>query len=213
MKTTTILFDFDGTLADTAPGILDTMRHTLSAMSKPIPSDCDMRLTIGLPLYTALQRLGSLSDDEATEAVSIYRRLFPTYELHGTTIYPGVVETLGELQRRGIRMGICTSRDEASLDLIMQPRGLAPFFESRVTNNDHLSPKPAPDMTLRLMEKMGVGAGEAIVVGDTTYDILMGNSAGCRTCAVTYGNHDEETLLSACPTFIISSFPEVLELL
>ena len=86
MKTTTILFDFDGTLANTAPGILATMRHTLSAMCKAIPSDDTMRRTIGLPLYTALQRLGSLSDDEATEAVSIYRRLFPTYELNGTTI-------------------------------------------------------------------------------------------------------------------------------
>ena len=67
-------------------------------------------------------------------------------------------------------------------------------------------------MTLRLMEKMGVGAGETLVMGDTTYDILMGNSAGCRTCAVTYGNHDEATLLTAHPTFILNSFPGILEL-
>lgn len=212
MTTTTILFDFDGTLADTAPGILDTMRHTLSAMDKPIPDAATMRQTIGLPLYTALQSLGNMTDSEAGEAVEIYRRLFPKYELHGTTIYPGVIATLSELQRRGIRMAVCTSRDEGSLDLIMRPRGLADFFESRVTNNDLLPPKPQPDMTLRLMEKMGVSAGETIVVGDTTYDILMGNSAGCRTCAVTYGNHDEQTLLTARPTFIIDTFSKVLDL-
>lgn len=212
MKISTILFDFDGTIVNTTPGILETMTHTLNSMGRLTPEAETMKATIGLPLVTALKNLGNLSDDEAVKAVETYRKLFPEYEPSGTTIFDGVKETLSCLRDKGIRMAICTSRDNFSLDLIMQPRGLAEFFENRVTINDNLAHKPAPDMALCLMEKMGVSAEECIVVGDTTYDILMGNAAGCRTCAVTYGNHDRETIGTASPTYMIDAFSQLKDI-
>ena len=110
---------------------------------------------------------------------------------------------------RGIRMAIVTSRDRHSLDLILQNNGIDKYFETEVTVDDHLTPKPAPDMMLALLERMEIQADETLVVGDTTFDIEMGNRAGCKTCAVTWGNHSCELLQSARPDMIIDDLDSI----
>ncbi|MBR5070169.1 MAG: HAD family hydrolase [Bacteroidales bacterium] len=198
-----ILFDFDGTLADTAQGIVTTLRQSFIQMGRPVPTEEAMVATIGVPLWKAFQTLGNMTDEEASQAVEIYRRLFMEYEIPNIRMFPGVAEMLEQLRERGIRMAIVTSRDRLSLDLILQNNGIDKSFETVVTVNDQLTPKPAPDMVLALLERMDIKATETLVVGDTTFDIQMGNRAGCKTCAVTWGNHSHELLLSACPNMII----------
>ena len=208
-----IFFDFDGTLVDTAPGIIETMRQTFRLMGLPIPAEKDMRASIGIPLGKALRQLGHLDDEGEDRAVEIYRQLFVRYELGNLNIFPGVEETLSKLQSLGMRMAIVTSRDEASLELIVKPRGLQHFFETVVTGSDGLPAKPAPDLVNLLLERMNLLPGEVLVVGDTTFDIQMGNNALCDTCAVTYGNHDEGTLLTSSPTYTIDTFSELLRII
>ena len=207
--TKAILFDFDGTIADTAPGIVKTMEHTFKEMGLSVPSEEAMRATIGLRLDLALQQLGNLSDEDAAIAADTYRRLFPIYEVGYVSIFPGIKETLAELQQQGIRLAICTSRNAESLDMICEHHGIKDFFETRVTNNDHLAPKPAPDMVLALLNKMQLQKEDALVVGDTIFDIEMGNRAGCKTVAVTWGNHSRQQLIEAQPTFIIDSIEQI----
>ena len=207
-----ILFDFDGTIADTAPGIVCTMQETFKAMNLPIPAPEAVCQTIGIPLHDSIQTLGNLTDAEANHGMEVYRQLFHQFEIPNIGLFPNVVETLTRLKEKGIRMAICTSRNIESLDVIMDARGLAPLFETRVTGSDRLAPKPAPDMVVALLKRMDIKADEAIVVGDTTYDIEMGNSAGCKTVAVTYGNHSHEKLLTARPTWVIDNFTQLLDL-
>ncbi len=207
-----IFFDFDGTLANTTAGIVATVAATLREMNRSMPNEEDIRGVIGLPLDAALQQLGGLDDLDKEEATRIYKRLFPTYEAQLVTIFPGVPETLAALHRRGIRMAVCTSRDLSSLRIIMDKHGLTPYFEHLATADDHLTPKPAPHMVQHLLHTMHLQPGDAWVVGDTTFDIDMGNSAGCRTVAVTYGNHSRERLLGSNPTRLVEDFHELLEL-
>lgn len=208
-----ILFDFDGTLANTAPGIVLTMQKTFQEMCLPIPTDEEVRHTIGLPLKKCVQTLGQLSDKEAEEGTAIYRKLFPVYEIEHISIFPGVSETLSLLFSQGIRMAICTSRNKFSLDSILQRYALENYFETILTADTHqLNPKPAPDMALVLMERLQVNASQTLVVGDTTFDIEMGNRAHCTTVAVTYGNHSRQQLLSANPTHIIDRFDQIVEI-
>ena len=207
-----ILFDFDGTIADTAPGIVKTMEHTFMEMGLPVPSEEAMRATIGLRLDLALQQLGGLNDDGAATAAATYRRLFPIYEVGYVSIFPGIKETLSDLLQHGIRLAICTSRNAESLDMICEHHGIKDFFRSRVTNDDHLAPKPAPDMVVALLGKMQLQKGDAIVVGDTTFDIEMGNRAGCKTVAVTWGNHSRQQLMEAQPTYIIDSIEQITDI-
>lgn len=213
MSLKAILFDFDGTLADTAPGIVLTMRRAFREEGLPEPSEAAVRQTIGLPLQESIRLLGGLDDAGAARTAATYRRFFPECELTHITIFPEVAETLRELVGRGLRLAICTSRGRDSLEDILRIHGLLDCFETFVTASDALPSKPAPDMVLTLLARLGISAPEALVVGDTTFDIEMGARAGCPTCAVTYGNHSADQLASACPTFTISRFSALLSCL
>lgn len=207
--TKAIFFDFDGTLADTAPGIILTMKETFKEMKLPIPDDKAITQTIGLKLYDSIKMLGRLSDEKTSEAVEIYRRLFPTCELTHIQMFPGVEEGILNMVGKGLRLAICTSRGHDSLKRILSRNGLWECFETMVTASDNITPKPAPDMVLALLERMHLEPDEAVVVGDTTFDIEMGKSAGCSTVAVTYGNHSRSQLEAVRPTRIIDNFGEL----
>ena len=198
-----ILFDFDGTLADTAQGIVETLRESFVRLGRPVPKEEEMVATIGRPLWKAFQTLGNMTEEEAFQAVEVYAGLFMQYEIPNIRMFPGVTAMLEQLAERGIRMAIVTSRDRHSLDLILQNNGIDRYFETEVTVDDHLTPKPSPDMVLTLLKRMEIQADETLVVGDTTFDIEMGNRAGCRTCAVTWGNHSRDLLHTACRDMII----------
>lgn len=208
-----ILFDFDGTLADTAPGIIATEVATFTKMGLPIPTEAAMRSGIGLPLGESLRTAANLPDELIDEAVTTYRALFPIYEVGNVSVFPGVHETLEELKARGIRMAIATSRGSNSLGVFLERFDMAKFFEDKVTASDNLPPKPEPDIVLTLLARMGIDKDETLVVGDTTFDIGMGSAAGCRTCAVTWGNHSAERLLTASPTHTIDRIDEILKIL
>lgn len=210
----TIIFDFDGTLADTATEIVATMTETFCAMGKPVPSEDDMRRTIGMKLQLALQQLANLTDAEAIAATAYYKTVFMERGVQRVGLFPQVSQTLLMLKQRGVRMAIATSRNSPSLEQILSNNGVSDCFETMVTNSDHLAPKPDPQMVLTLLERMHITPGETLVVGDTTYDIEMGNRAGCYTCAVTWGNHSRETLKSSLPNFVIDSvhaLPDLFE--
>ena len=207
-----IFFDFDGTLADTAPGIICTMQETFKAMQLPLPTEEEIRQTIGMPLVQAIKVLGHFDDEGAERGTAFYRKLYYEFEINNIGIFPGVEETIKVLAGLGIRMAICTSRNRDSLETILGRYGLLSYFETSVTNSDHLAPKPAPDMVNVLLSRMNLTKEEALVVGDTTFDIEMGNRAGCRTIAVKYGNHTPEQLQQAHPTWIIDQFPELKDL-
>ena len=204
-----VLFDFDGTLVDTAPGIVKTMQGTFLEMGLAVPDESAVRQTIGLPLFDSLKHLGNFSDEDARRGVEIYRRLFATLELGNMSVFPGVAETLKELSSRGVRMAICTSRGQNSLHMILSSFGLEEYFEDFVTASDGLRSKPAPDPVFALLERMKLRSDETLVVGDTTFDIQMGAAAGCRTVAVTYGNHSREKLESVRPDFLTDAFRNI----
>lgn len=211
--TKAVFFDFDGTLADTAPGIVLTMQKAFEAMGLPAPADEAVRQTIGMPLLESVRTLGRFDHQQAEQGTEIYRQLFPVYEVGHVRLFPQVPETLEALHRQGLRLAIVTSRTGTSFEVLMQRFGLGHYFEAKVTSLDGLPPKPAPDMTLALLERMQLQADEAVVVGDTTFDILMGNAAGCRTIGVTYGNHSRERLLTAQPSALAEGFEEIPDII
>lgn len=207
-----IYFDFDGTIADTVPAIIASMKKSFRCMGLPEPTAEAITVTIGLPLEECCRIAGNLDGDTARQTAEVYRKVFTEFASDYTAIFPEVKETISWLHEKGFRMAICTSRGAPSLDQILEARGIDFGFETRVTANDGLTPKPHPQMVLTLLERMGLRAEEVLVVGDTTFDICMGNSAGCRTCAVTYGNHKRERLETASPTFIIDHFGELKDI-
>ena len=206
-----LVFDFDGTLADTTEGILKTTEATLERMGLPAADPALVQQAIGLPLQGSLRAAG-VPEERIAEGVDTYHELFYELAPRHISIYPGVKEGLGMLAAQGVRMGIATSRSEHSLVTLLSEHGILHHFEVLGTVQCVERPKPAPDLVQWVLERFGAAPEEAMVIGDTTYDIAMGAAAGCRTCAVSYGNHPVERLLTANPDHIVSSITEIAAL-
>ncbi len=225
---TTLLFDFDGTLADTTRTILKAMSLTIAELGLPLPSETQMKSGIGLPLRACIQKTGNVPEELADRAAELYHKFFKQVAF-GTeniealkidpgaegaaVLYDGVKETLEWLHGQGYVLGIATSRRWETLELFLHHFGIFEWFSAIATVEDVAHPKPAPDSVLYDLEKLGRRPEETLVVGDATYDILMGRNAGCRTCAVSYGNQGRDLLQTASPDWIIDSMRELPALL
>ena len=221
-----IIFDFDGTIGDSQSLIVKTLQDTMRAKKLEVKSDAACAKTIGLRLDEAFVSLFGMSAEEGLECAATYREIF--LDNKKTMIvqpFPHVIETLRELHRRGYILGMASSRNHCSLDGYVKQMQLEDIFSSIVAGDDVEHVKPAPDMVFMALGEMkgmknpvtSAEAGdvedmldEVLVVGDMTFDVDMAHNAGCKACAVTYGNGTREQLASA--EFIIDDFAELLGL-
>lgn len=202
-----LILDFDGTLANTQPLIVQTMQQTLQAVGLPQRSREECARMIGLPLKQTFTELMPMSDEMGNRCEATYRELFARNNRPGTVpLFPGVKETLLELHRRGLILTIATSRYRQSLEAFLEEMGIREIISYIVTPQEVAHAKPAPDMVEAILQHYGLPREEALVVGDAKYDILMGKSAGVKTCAVTYGNGSREELSRAGAHYLIDSF-------
>ena len=221
-----IIFDFDGTIGDSQSLIVKTLQDTMRARKLEVKSDEACAKTIGLRLDEAFISLFGMSDEEGMECAATYREIF--LDNKKTMIvqpFPHVIETLRELHRQGFILGMASSRNHCSLDGYVKQMQLEDIFSSIVAGDDVEHVKPAPDMVFMALGEMkgmknpvtSAESGdvedlldEVLVVGDMTFDVDMAHNAGCKACAVTYGNGTREQLASA--EFIIDDFAELLGL-
>ncbi len=207
-----IIFDFDGTLADTQRGIIATAQEVLRRMGREPADERALAATIGLPLRENFTRGAGLSEEEADRAVAIYREIFETFAIPAITVFPGVEEVLAALSARGVPMAVASSRGQHSLEGLMHHLGLDRYIPlSSVFGVETAArPKPAPDILYVILGKLGVKPEEALVVGDTTFDIEMGRAAGCYTCGVSYGNQSAGQLAGASPNYLLDDLRKLL---
>ena len=207
-----IIFDFDGTLADTNRGITETFQATLLRMGRPQVDESRIKAVIGLPLKENFTKGADMTSEEADEAVKIYRELFFDIAPKTVALFPGVKETLQTLSERGIPMAVASSRSNNSLRQLMQSLGIDAFIpaENVFGADDVARAKPAPDLVYAVCARLGIKPEQALVVGDTTFDIEMGRNAGCHTCGVSYGNQSADQLAGASPDYIIADIRNLL---
>lgn len=194
----TIILDFDGTIGDTRALIVRTMRQTLAALGLPPQPDSHCAATIGLPLRQGFATLMPMDEATAARCEATYREIFARNNAgYRVPLFPHVTETMAALHAAGLTLAIASSRSRQSLTAFLRDMGLEDCVACVVAANDVEHAKPAPDMVLKILHETGGTASEAIVVGDTRYDIAMGRRAGTLTCAVSYGNGQPEELADA----------------
>lgn len=210
MKIKNIIFDFDGTLADTAPVILSTMFATFKELDLAAPSREKYKSTIGLRLHEIPAKLFPDRDNLGEIYTKTYQRLFKTYNTPGAIVaFDDVPETLKALKERGINLAIASSRHRFSLEEIVSSLNMSALFDKIIGGDNVKNGKPSPDSVLTITESMGWQPAETLVVGDAGVDILMGKSAGCKTCGVRYGNGTVDELQNAGADYIINSISEL----
>jgi HAD superfamily hydrolase (TIGR01509 family) len=212
MNTKIVILDFDGTLGDTTGVIIKTTQETISEMGLPSRSDEECAAMIGLRLVEIPPVLFPECEVDVDKHAQTYRRLFHIFNTDGAVeLYPNVIETLMELKRRGLTLTIASSRSRASLLQYVENLGLTDTITYVLGADDVQKGKPDPEPVNKTLEKFGYKPEEAIVVGDTVFDVRMGLNAGVRACGVTYGNGSRESLSEA--NWLIDDFAQLLEII
>lgn len=210
--TKAIILDFDGTLADTASVIIQTIKGTIKKLGLPSRTDEECRSVIGLRLIETPPVLFPGCNVDVDLYASTYRRLFNIFNTDGAVqLYPNVKETLAELKDRGMTLTIASSRSNRSLTEYIVNLDLSDTITYILGADDVAEGKPNPEPVLKTLDELNLSADEVIVVGDTSFDIDMGRNAGTRTCGVTYGIGNTEGLSKA--DWLIDDFADILNII
>ena len=207
-----VIFDFDGTIADTRINIVLTMRETMRELRLPEADEAACAATIGLRLKDGFGRLLPGVPDEMLDlCVTTYRRLFDERKrTMAPKPFPGAVELLAALRERGILLAIASSRSSFTLAPMLRDMELEGAFDVVVCGDDVSNPKPAPDAVLSILRRLDVPPAAALVVGDMPVDIEMGRAAGVRTCGVLWGNASREQLAASGADSIAMTMDDIL---
>ena len=209
-----IILDFDGTIADTKPVILNTFHRTFDAMRLPQHSDEEIASTIGLPLVEAFPLLHPMDTECAARCTDTYRRIFDDVNREiGVPMFPGVADTLRRLHDQGCTLTIATSRGYKSVAEFMHTFALDDIITFIIAAEDVRHAKPDAEPVTKTLKHFRLTPADAVVIGDTHFDILMGRNAGCATIGVTYGNGSRQSLIDAGADHIVDTFADVYPLL
>lgn len=206
-----VLFDLDGTLIDSIALLLECVKHTFEGRDRA-PTQEEWIAGIGTPLRKQLAEYSS-SDEEMDALVDKYRTFQRVHHDRMTTAFPGVNDTIRELDRRGHPMGVVTSKSNEMMDKGLEWVGLLDVMKTRIGMDSCKIHKPDPTPVRLALEELGYTPSEAVFVGDSPHDIAAGNAAGVISVAALWGPFTRRQLEPYNPAEYLGSITELPGLL
>ena len=199
-----IVFDWDGTLMDSAAAIVAAVQAASRDVGLAVPSDLQTRHIIGLGLADAMAYLFPQLDPAGYwEIADRYRHHFLD-GIEKVSLFEGAREMLAELSANGFLLGVATGKTRRGLERDLDATGLKPLFQATRCADESYS-KPHPAMLLEIVDELGVSAAATLMVGDTTHDLEMARNAKIAGVAVSYGAHPRDNLLCRQPLACVDS--------
>ena len=188
-----LVFDWDGTLIDSAGAIASAIQFACRDLGFPIPTDERARHVIGLGLNEGFRySVPDVTDDQLPTLVERYRFHYLSGD-QNLKLFPGVTDLLASLSSSGYQLAVATGKSRIGLNRALAHSGLnAPFAATRCA--DECFSKPHPQMLLELMELLSIEPDRTLMIGDTTHDLQLASNAGVASLAVTYGAHSVSLL-------------------
>lgn len=210
-----LLLDLDGTLVDSQSILVGLVNDTLEALGYARADAAAVGRLIGLPLEEVFRQAAPDMDDDALAAsCAHYRRRADALEfVRQFRLYPGVAATLAYLRTTGAKLVIATSKGRATTLDILRHCAIDGVIDAVIGGDSVSRGKPHPEMVHQAQALFATPPERTVVIGDTSFDIQMGQAAGVATCAVTYGVHAADVLRALRPDFVIDRFAMLHELL
>ena len=203
-----IVFDWDGTLADSTEIIIDSIRTAADEIGLPMPARHEASSIIGLGLGEAIDTLfGDIGGSQFNELVARYGYHYKSKE-HEIPLFYGASDAIPILAERGHLLAVATGKGRNGLNRALEKSGLSDYFHA-TRCVDECRSKPHPQMLLELMDELDVSPGRTLMIGDTSFDLLMAKNANVSSLAVTYGAHHLEDLISCGPIAYFDDFQEL----
>ena len=204
-----LIFDWDGTLADSIGRIVTAMQGAAQRAGRPVRDAQAVKGIIGLGLPEAIL---TLYPDMPPEQVIAFRQhyadIYIAMDAEPSPLFAGVRESLEAFRAQGYRLAVATGKARRGLDRVLKAHGWEDFFDiTRAA--DETASKPDPLMLNQILAHCDVCPEQALMVGDASFDLLMARNAGIDSVAVGYGAQSMERLLTFEPRLAIDSFPEL----
>ena len=210
------IFDCDGTLVDGQAAICDTMDEAFAAARLPAPDRNEVRRMVGLSLPQALRLLApDASEDQHAVALEAYKSGYRERRVSGILeepLYEGMAALIERLAEGGWLLGVATGKSDRGLHACLDTHGIKHRFCTLQTADRHPS-KPHPAMLEEALAQAGVVAGDAVMIGDTTFDIDMARAAGVRAIGVAWGYHEPRELLAAGALGVAETMEQLEEMI
>lgn len=207
-----LFFDLDGTLIDSRPGILASMRHALTLLGREIPPDEALSRYIGPPTHDAFRELlGSNDPDLNARTIAIYRERYAKLGLFESSVFPGVREGLMALRDANHRLSVVTSKPQVYANTLIDHFELRQYF-SRVFGSE-LSGERSNKVELiaHVLRSEGISPPNAWMLGDRLHDVLGAKRNGVRVAGVLWGYGSREELSDAGADRLFQSMPELVQ--
>jgi phosphoglycolate phosphatase len=208
-----VVFDVDGTLVDSQADIISCMNAAFAGLGQPLPARSDVLALVGLSLDVLMPQLApDVTPAQHSQLIEAYKDAYMTRRRTAGTVassplYEGAMDCLHRLNAMpDVLLGVATGKSKRGLDKLIEGHGLEGLFVTQQVADFHPS-KPHPAMLHTAMAEAGVEAADAIMVGDTSFDMDMAASAGMRAIGVNWGYHSPEKLQAA--TRLVDRFDQL----
>ena len=205
-----IFFDLDGTLTDSAPGIMNSFVYAIEHMGGEVHDKTMLKKFVGPPLQVTFEESLGYSPEDATKAIALYREYY-----HGmggrfeNEVYPGIEELLAKLKGIGKKLIVATSKNEYGTRVVLEHFGLDKYFDFIAAANDD-DRQHKVDVLKYAIEEIGVKElSKAVMIGDRENDISAAGEVGMDSIGVLYGYGDEKELTTAGATFLAESAQDI----
>lgn len=203
-----VLFDLDGTLINTNEHIISAVMLALEKVSAVRKTKEEIAATFGIPLHKALQ---SFDKENWEKILKTYHEFSSIKGFSDVTLFPQVETCLNTLKNHQIKMAIVTSRKKENALSYLTHFNILNYFDEIIGPEDAINHKPHPEPVLLALKKLEVFAHEAIMVGDSPFDLMAANEAKVKSIGVSYTALPLENLYQAKPTHMIETLTDLLE--
>ncbi|MBI5399947.1 HAD family hydrolase [Candidatus Saganbacteria bacterium] len=204
-----LIFDFDGTLADSLPPALIAIQEMLKKLGYPEKSIAQIQPHVGYgEEYLVAGAIGSKDSAEIQRARDVYFEIYRG-KLKNIKLYPRVKEFVEHFKEK--KLVVVSNKRTLFIELILENLGIKEYFTALYGEGNSACLKPDPCLVLELMSKFKVKAEKTLFIGDMTIDVQTGKNAGVATCAVTYGFESREKLVAAKPDYLVDDLLALAE--
>ncbi len=208
-----VLFDFDGTIADTGRGLFSSIQYAVECLGHEPLDSKTLRRFIGPPVYDSFKRELNLNEEESDFAVKKYREKYSESGIYDLDVYDGIIPLIKKLRENGIKIGIASSKPQNFLIRIVDFLKIAELIDFISAPSADDTPQSKTSLINNSAEALNISKDKILMVGDRYFDIDGANGAGVESVGVTFGYGSEEELKKSGATFIAGCADEIADII
>lgn len=205
----TVLFDLDGTLTDSGPGITNAVAYALEQLGRPAMTQAERDRFVGPPLHDSFRIFCGMTEEESLEAVRLFRVYYNDRGVYENSVYPGIEDMLEALTAQGKKLAVATSKPEHMAKKVIAHFGLDRWLTQIAGASLDTSRNKKDQVIAHALREFGIDRERAVMVGDREHDVIGAAAFGIPTVGVTWGYGSREELEQSGARFVIDE-PEAL---